>query len=112
MSSAPIPPADRDDAVEKVVFSLIAIALAVLLILWRAWVFAVLWRWFVVPLGFDPVGVAHAIGLMLIVGAFLRRHTKEPEKSARQHVREMLESAALATMALGVGWIASAWVVA
>jgi len=112
MSSRQIPPADRDDAVEKVVFILIAIALALPLILWRAWVFAVLWRWFVAPLGFDPVGVAHAIGLLLIVGAFLRRRTKEPEKSARQHVREMLESAAFAALALGVGWIASAWVVA
>jgi hypothetical protein len=52
------------------------ILFAVPLIAAQAVVAARLWRWFVTPLGPDPISAVHAFGLMLIVG--LLRPMKEP----------------------------------
>ena len=75
---------------------------AIPILIYRAWVLSVLWRWFVVPVaGFDGIGVAMALGLTCIVVHF----STIPDGS-----REFSEVAAFAvintTLALGIGWVA------
>lgn len=40
------------------------------LILWESFVLATLWGWFIVPMGFDQIGKAHAFGLAVFVAMF------------------------------------------
>ena len=101
---------DRAKRIEDGFVALLAVVIAGPLIIWRAWVLAMLWDWFVAPLGFNTINVAHAIGLMLLIGAFVRTRKKEPKSDMRQTIREMLESSGLAAVALGIGWLVSMWV--
>ena len=39
-------------------------------IMWRGYVLSIMWVWFVVPFGVDPLSVAHLIGLSITVGMF------------------------------------------
>jgi hypothetical protein len=43
-----------------------AVGLAVGSIVFGGWVMSWLWAWFVVPLGVTQIGVAHAVGLMVV----------------------------------------------
>lgn len=48
----------------------IIIVLSIPLSIFGGLVLSDLWKWFVVPLGVVPIGIAHAIGLMQVVGMF------------------------------------------
>ena len=53
------------DAGAKAVIGFVGLVAATLS---RGYAMAVLWAWFMVPLGLDPIGKAHALGLSLLVG--------------------------------------------
>ncbi len=46
---------------------LILVVLVVVLSVVRGFVLSYLWSWFVAPLGIPEIGIAHAIGISLIV---------------------------------------------
>lgn len=56
----------------------------------NGFVLSQLWAWFVVPLGAQPIGVAHAMGLGVLVGLFLSSlhvsaaRTKKTDKEAHE----------------------------
>lgn len=56
-------------------------------ILFRGWVFARVWSWFVHPLGVPVIHVAHAVGLMSIV-SFVRPFRVDTETT--KWIREQL----------------------
>jgi hypothetical protein len=37
-------------------------------IIWRGFVLAKLWAWFIVPLGVIPIGLVHAAGISTLIG--------------------------------------------
>jgi hypothetical protein len=55
------------------------LALTLLVSLFKAFVLARLWAYFIVPLGVPGIGQAQAYGLTLIANLFLPRPSKPPE---------------------------------
>lgn len=78
----------------------------VALVPWRTFVLMKLWAWFVAPLGLPAIGLAHALGIILVVG-FLRpdRIEKTPDKTPQEVVFKTFERAAVTALALAVGWM-------
>ena len=76
-------------------------------VIWRGWVFTVLWGWFVVPLfGLPALGLSQAIGLMLVIN-YLTFHKPQPDE--RSLIEQIFYGAAWVAlypaMVLLVGWI-------
>ncbi len=55
------------DAVALLLVGVVALALVPIA---RAFVVTHLWAWFIVPLGVEPIGMAHAWGLAILAGMF------------------------------------------
>lgn len=73
---------------------------AVLLIaIYYAFAVQLLWGWFVSPLGFKDVSLAHAYGLVLFVNLFKTPEAKKVELSALL----------LPAMCVLIGYIVKAW---
>ena len=73
------------------------------------WVISVMWRWFVVPLHVPQIGIAHAMGLSLLLAAIRpRKYKNDDDKSV---LSLALEGALtpLVTLALGAlaHWLAT-----
>lgn len=43
-----------------------AVAVVAVCAIWSGYVLSILWAWFLVPFGLPEIGVAHAIGIVLI----------------------------------------------
>ena len=78
------------------------VLVAIPILAYRAWVFSVLWRWFVTPItGWEPISVAVAFGLTCIVVHF--SDMPDPDRDFAQGAAFALTAS---TMALGLGWVA------
>ncbi len=76
----------------------------------RAWVFTLLWSWFVVPLGAPEVGIATAVGLALIISLFTQHLAKEETKD-KSMINDLITRAFLAPIVtLIVGWLVTYFV--
>lgn len=84
----------------KILLSVLAVMPVILVA--RTVSLALLWRWFVVPLGVVPISPAHAFGLTVIV-SFLQSGKKE-EKS-KPWKEEAFLTIATALLASGMGWV-------
>jgi hypothetical protein len=51
------------------------------------------WGWFVVPLGLAPIGIAHALGISVLVAMLTYEYTREPEDG--RSTKEVVSSALL-----------------
>lgn len=71
--------------------------------IYRAWVFSVLWRWFVVPLGAPSIGVAVTFGLLVMVGLLHPTDYEPPRPPVTQMV---LTSLLVSSTGLAFGWVA------
>ena len=60
----------------KLIFALLVAPLMVVL---NGWVGALMWRWFVVPLGAPPIGTGWAIGLVCVVAVFVGTRDTEDQ---------------------------------
>jgi uncharacterized membrane protein len=88
-----------DDAVAKVIAVLVSIPATAI---WRGYVLTVMWAWFVMPLGARPLGVAHAIGLAMLVGFLTHPAKSDPARK----VMDAVVTAFLApAIALALGWV-------
>lgn len=75
----------------------------------RAVVLMVLWRWFLVPLGAPPIGIATAWGLGLIAMLLLPTPDPADEPDALEYaVRLIAASVTGSVIALATGWIVQA----
>ena len=77
--------------------SLCAVALVSIL---EGWQVSVMWSWFAVPLGFPPIGMAHAVGICTLIDAI--RGDKPSEMKTAKDLGERLWIT-LITMAWG--WV-------
>jgi len=80
-------------------FAVIA-ALAIL----RGFVLSILWQWFALPLGLPEIGVAHAIGIALIVAMLAHQHSHEKQESD-DPMASVLAGFLSTLLFLLVGWI-------
>lgn len=80
---------------------LAALILLVPTVMWGGYVVSVLWGWFIVPLGAPPVGIAHALGLMLM--ASLPRLGLAKTKDEDEVLVSIIKSWVVSLFALGCG---------
>lgn len=80
-----------------------AIALAIPITVWWAFVAATVWGWFIVPLGVPPIGKAHAWGLSIFAEMFLFSLKRN---SADSPIQAVLQGAFVGLVCLSFGWIA------
>ena len=83
----------------------------VISIIFSAYVLSVLWGWFIVPFGVSAIGVAHALGINVMV-TFLKMKKKDSKKEKTEdYFASVCKSITLAILAasfaLGFGWIAT-----
>lgn len=64
--------------------------LAVAHIALDGWVLSWFWWWFVVPLGAQPLGAAHAAGLSLLATLATRRFQSDPKEKADYETARLL----------------------
>jgi hypothetical protein len=79
----------------------------VLMALFRAFVFTYLWGWFIVPLGAPHIGIAHAMGLALIVGLLTARPDLEDHEgeAAKRFGKAISQGVIGALVVWGMGFI-------
>jgi hypothetical protein len=81
--------------------------------IFRGYALSVLWRWFVVSAFHLPeIGIAAAIGLSLLIGAFANTNSKVESKYdsvLQAGVAALILSFLLPAMLLGMGWIVKAF---
>lgn len=77
--------------------------------LWSGFCLSCLWRWFLVPLGVPPVGVAHAIGLAALASLLVRGGSSsfDADDALERTVALFLVSVVLPAFFLCVGWACS-----
>jgi len=76
---------DDNRVADVIIFLLLPIAIVVNGLLLKA-----MWGWFMVPLGLRPVGVAHALGISLLVGMLTGPHPSE-ESSVKMLISMFLK---------------------
>lgn len=87
---------------EKKAWGIIVWVLLIPSILLRAWALAKLWLWFVVPLGVQPIGRAHAYGLAaLLFFAIIQPNMEDHPHPDRRAVALIIWP----LIAVGSGWI-------
>jgi putative Mn2+ efflux pump MntP len=75
----------------------------------RGLVFAQLWAWFVMPFGAPAIGIAHAIGLAVLVTMLTGQRAKtddDGEKSLSEFGKTLAYGIGVPLCALGIGYVA------
>lgn len=88
------------------------IALSIPVLIYRGFALAIMWGWFVVPLGVTAIGNAHALGLSALIGLFTFKldMDKKSESDDGEHAllkafaRQVLVVIGI-TISLGIGWL-------
>lgn len=91
----------------NLIYLFILIAAAIPAIWWKAYVFVILWEWFVVPaFGLPPLQLGHAAGLILMVTFLGYRNREKPEESTGViAAKAIAASICMPLFALGIGWV-------
>jgi hypothetical protein len=82
-----------------------AIVLVTLSCILNAWALSVLWGWFVVPLGVNALGIAHAFGVSLVASLLVRPH-RDKTTNKEEYAAEIVKVILVPLMALLFGYIA------
>lgn len=90
-----------------VMFTISTIVVAIVL---RAWVFTILWGWFLVPLGAPEVSIPTAIGISLILNLFMQHLAKEETKDKNLIAEVGLRAIGAPVVTLILGWIVTLFV--
>lgn len=77
-------------------------AFAIVLAMARGFVLSYLWSWFLTPFGLPEIGIAHAMGISLLV-AFLTYHYVE--RTSEEALTALVVDVAHCAIALSVGWV-------
>lgn len=79
----------------------LVVAVALPVLLFRAWVVRDLWRWFAVPLGFPALSLWHICGLLGLWTVLSYRYKDTPEG---QWKKELTQAVVFHLVAWGFGW--------
>lgn len=77
------------DSLVKCVANVVLFAVAIIV---EGWVAMAMWKWFVVPLGAMEIGLAHTIGLILLVSMVVRSHGNSGTETAELMVKSIIAS--------------------
>lgn len=74
---------------------------------WMGFVMTRVWLWFVTPFGVEPIGIAHAIGLVLTIRVLMAPAYRKPaeEMTLNNEVRDFVFGLIGGAFLLGVGWL-------
>lgn len=72
-----------DDSSGKILWSILALLLAIPAWIYSGYIFSELWGWFIVPLGVKAIGTAHAMGLSIAVSFPFLGHYVSSQKSSK-----------------------------
>ena len=89
---------------------MLGISTIVIAIILRAWVFTVLWGWFLVPLGVPEVSIPTAIGISLIFNLFMQHLAKEESKEKDIINEVVIRAIGAPVVTLIIGWIVTFFV--
>jgi hypothetical protein len=84
-------------------------ALTLLFVFNRALPFAVLWRWFVMPLGVPGLSYVHAFGILLVFSLLKNVSQTIPGKTKEQTTTDLISSAIQPWLLLLCGWLMKGW---
>lgn len=95
--------------VGTLMFAGIAVIIAVSTVL-SGYVLAILWGWFVVPLGLAQIGIAHAIGICATVRLIIGGVPQRPQDPKQEAIERLATSCLLMLgfplLSWLIGWIA------
>lgn len=93
-------------------FIVIYLGVSPVLYILNGWILSVLWRWFIVHLGVQPISVPAAIGIAIVAGFLTRqiweKHCTDDRTSDDKiidSIAYLVTSIAYPLIALGIGWI-------
>ena len=70
------------------------------------WVVSNLWRWFVAePFGVRPIGIAHAVGVCILVGAVTFKPSNPGDVPSEKLINRGIVTALVLMFLLGSGWV-------
>jgi hypothetical protein len=78
-----------------------------LLVILRGFALSVLWGWFLTPLGLPEIGLAHAIGIALVVAMLTSRQSDSEDKE--KAFERLFQGFLVPLIALLFGWIIHAF---
>lgn len=105
----------KENPVGAITLALAWIVSLPVLVFYRAYVFSYLWLWFVVPFGAPAIGIAMAIGLLVLKG-FLTYEIKptnkaeSSDKELSEVFQPLLQSYLAPTFIFGIGYFVSLYV--
>ena len=67
-------PTDLEDPQVCCLVTILSMVLITPLAVLRGWVLSILWGWFLVPVGVRPIGIAHAIGVSILISMLTHQH--------------------------------------
>jgi hypothetical protein len=86
-------------------YLLLAALIVPAITLYVGWALSTLWAWFCVPLGLPALGVAHAAGMLLVLGMLrVRRH--DDKKWAGHEIASYLLAPLIF---VGIGYFLKGW---
>lgn len=75
----------------------------------KGWFLHILWGWFIVPLGVPSIGIAHVIGISILLTSFsvkkLSSSKNDDDDSPGPMFVSMLKSLFVQAVLLGIAWI-------
>lgn len=83
------------------------VGITVLASLFNGWALSVLWGWFLVPLGLPQIGMAHAIGIGLLVGFLTKTHLHAEKEFDSKWEKAAAHTAVILNplLVVGMGWV-------
>lgn len=85
---------------------LLGIVLILIVLVTSAWVWQTMWFWFVVPLGMDPLTLAHAFGLALFI-SYSTKHIQPPSSEKSEQFKAAQFDILRMIIVLALGWVAA-----
>jgi len=96
----------EEDEKPTVLGCLTIIVLFVPAIIWGAWVWTVLWKWFIVPLGVVPVGIAHMVALKMMYALLTVDTSENKNKYSNKKMKETIFMWFVKPLfMLSIGWV-------
>ena len=80
-------------------------ALLPLAAIYNGWAFSTLWNWFVVPLGFPALGIAHGFGVGLVAASMSRHIPRKKDDRAEMFAHELC----VPGTCVFIGWLVRFW---
>ena len=72
----------------------------------RGWTISILWEWFVVPFGLPVLGIAHAIGIAILVSLLTHPYdAKKDDRETQDATVQIITQAITCLCTLGIGKI-------